>query len=195
MPKPATFPTLYDDALQISISRLKEFGYIDIGLSKSGVLTWSRRGEKTGSISIQSCSNSDSPSVQLDYNFRDQPRKYKVQLVSVPSNLGRGETWYFLCPVTQKRCRILYSIDGYFLHREAFKGCYYESQTRSKKWREMEKIYGDAFDLDRLYEKLYQKYFKKTYAGKPTKRYLKLITRIQRAESVPIDTIERLMVS
>ena len=127
MPRHPTFPTLYDDALQIGISRLKEFGYIDNGFNKSGILTWSSRGEKTGSISIRSASMDELPYIVLDYNFRDQPRNYKVQLVSSPSNLGKGKTWYFLCPVTEKRCRILYSIDGHFLHREAFKGCYYET--------------------------------------------------------------------
>jgi hypothetical protein len=164
-----------------------------MALNNSGTLTWSSRGEKTGSISIRSASMDELPYIVLDYNFRDQPRNYKVQLVSSPSNLGKGKTWYFLCPVTEKRCRILYSIDGHFLHREAFKGCYYESQIQSKKWREMDKLYGESFKLDSLNEQLYQKYFKKTYAGKPTKRYLRLINRIEGAESIPIDSIERMM--
>ena len=57
----------------------------------------------------------------------------------------------------------------------------------------MDKLYGESFKLDSLYEQLYQKYFKKTYAGKPTKRYLRLINRIEGAESIPIDSIERMM--
>ena len=63
----------------------------------------------------------------------DEPRNYKVYLTSTPSNLNRGEIWYFICPQTKKRCRKLYSIGGYFLHREAFNGCMYKIQIESKK--------------------------------------------------------------
>jgi hypothetical protein len=190
MPRHSTFPTLYDDALQISITKLKEYGYINNGFNKSGTLTWSSRGEKTGSISIGSKIIDEVPNILLKYNYKDQPRNYNVQLVSSPSNLGNGKTCYFLCSVTEKRCRILYSIDGHFLHREAFKGCYYESQIQSKKWRWMDKLYGDSFKLDSLYEQLYQKYFKKTYAGKPTKKYLKLRRKIDHAESNCFEAFE-----
>mgnify|MGYP006164102373 CR=1 FL=1 len=57
----------------------------------------------------------------------------------------------------------------------------------------MNKLYGDSFNLDDLYGQLGKKCFKKTYSGKPTKRYLTLITRIDDAESIPIDSIERMM--
>ncbi|MEH6405997.1 MAG: hypothetical protein V7767_01830 [Leeuwenhoekiella sp.] len=73
--------------------------------------------------------------MELDYNYKKEPRNYKVNLVSIPSNIGNGKIWYFLCPETNKRCRNLYSIGGYFLHRKAFKGAMYESQKQSKKWR------------------------------------------------------------
>ena len=58
----------------------------------------------------------------------------------------------------------------------------------------MNKLYGDSFKLDSLYEQLYQKYFKKSYAGKPTKRYLKLMRKIQCGESIPYGQIESLMI-
>ena len=115
---------------------------------------------------------------------------YKVHLVSVPSNLGKGIVWYFLCPETNKRCRKLYSIGGYFLHREAFKGCMYESQIQSKKYRQLDKTLGAYFRTDELYSQLYKKHLKKTYAGKPTKRYLRILEGIQRAENIYYEKIE-----
>ena len=136
----------------------------------------------------------ENPYLELDYKFGDEPRNYKVSLVSMPSNLGRGLIWYFLCPSTNKRCRKLYSIGGYFLHREAFNGCMYDSQTKSKKWRQMEKVYGAYFDSDKCYEQLYKKHFKKYYKGKPTKRYLKLKKIIDASEKMSHLDIERLMV-
>ena len=120
--------------------------------------------------------------LHLKYNFRGEPRDYKVQLVKKPSNLGIGEMWFFKCPQTGMLCRKLYSIGGYFFHREAFKGYYYESQLRSKNYRDLEKQYKGYFSLDRYYEELYSKNFKKTYRGKPTKRYLKLLEKIEKAE-------------
>ena len=195
MPKPYTFPTLYNEALQLSISKLKGWGYLVHGQIKSGTLNWSRHGKNTGSISITANTRSEQPYIELYYKYKDEPRKYKVYLTSTPSNLNRGKIWYFLCPHTKKRCRKLYSIGGYFLHREAFNGCMYESQTQSKKYRQLDKTLGAYFRTDELYSQLYQKHFKKTYAGKPTKRYLRIMEQIQKAESIPYHEIERAMLS
>ena len=188
MPKPHTFPTLYNEALQIHISKLKGWGYLDPEQFKSGTLNWSRNGNPTGSISIQVNTHSEQPYIELDYKYRDEPRNYKVYLTSTPSNLNRGEIWYFICPQTKKRCRKLYSIGGYFLHREAFNGCMYETQTQSKKYRQLDKTLGAYFNL---YSELCKKNFKKTYAGKPTKRYLRIMEQIQK----PYHEIERAMLS
>lgn len=111
-------------------------------------------------------------------------KAYIVRLVSVPSNLGKGLIWYFLCPQTNKRCRKLYSIGGYFLHREAFSGCMYDCQTKSKYYRKLDRMLGPYFRINRLYEQLHSKHFKTHYAGKPTKRYLRIKGQIQRAEQI-----------
>ena len=195
MPKPHTFPTLYNEALQIHISKLKGWGYLDPEQIKIGTLNWSSNGNPTGSISIKVDTHSEQPYIELDYKYRDVPRNYKVYLTSTPSNLNRGKIWYFICPQTKKRCRILYSIGGYFLHREAFKGCMYETQTQSKKYRQLDKTLGAYFKSDHLYSELYKKNFKKTYAGKPTKKYLRIMEQIQKAESIPYHDIKRAMLS
>ncbi len=181
MPKPHTFPTLYNEVLQISMSKLKECGYLIPELIKSGEIKWSSNGNPTGRISIHVNTHIEEPYIELDYKYRDEPRKYKVYLTSIPSNLNKGEIWYFLCPQTNKRCRKLYSIGGYFLHREAFNGCMYESQTQSKNYRQLDKKLGIYFRIDQLYEQLYKKHFKKQYAGKPTKKYLSIMNKINRA--------------
>ena len=192
MPKFPTFPTLYDEVLQINISKLKGWKYLNPEQLKSGTITWSTNGEKTASISITVNNNSKEPYIQLDYKYNDEPRKYRVWLVSVPSNLGVGKIWYFLCPQTLKRCRKLYLVGGYFLHREAFNGCMYDSQTKSKSWRQMVNVCGGYFELEKSYEEIYSKHFKKHYNGKPTKRYLKLMRKINKAEGIPISEIKKL---
>ena len=195
MPKPHTFPTLYDEVKTVSITFLTKHGYLKPNQLKVGSVHWSRNGENIGSISIRVCTHSENLFLEFDYKCNQVPIKYKVQLVSVPSNLGKGVIWYFVCPHTGKRCRKLYLADTYFYHREAFKGCMYEKQTQSKKSRYLDKTIGDYFKTDQLYEQLYKKNFKKQYAGKPTKKYLKLTQQIQKAESVSYHEIEQAMLS
>jgi len=71
----------------------------------------------------------------------------------------------------------------------------YEKQTQSKKSRQLDKTLGAYFQSDQLFEQLYKKNFKKSYAGKPTKKYLRLMEQIHKTESIPYHEIERLMMS
>ena len=192
MPRNRSFPTLFDGVLQLNISKLKELRYLMQGRRASGTVTWSRNGHETGSISITANMDKDDTYIQLDYKYRDEPRNYRIDIISIPSNLKKGYVLYFRCPQTGKQCRILYSIGGYFLHREAFKGCMYECQTKSKHTRHLDKIMDGFIQSDKLYEQLYKKHFKKTYNGKPTKKYLRLKEKIEKAESIPYHEIERM---
>lgn len=191
MPKPHTFPTLYDEVKTVSIFFLAKHGYLKPNQWKAGSVNWSRNGENLGSISIRVCTYSEKPYIEFDYQCNQQPIKYRAQLVSAPSNLGKGVVWYFVCPKTRVRCRKLYLADTYFYHRSAFKGCMYGTQTQSRKSRFFDKTLGVYFKSENLYIELNKKHFKKTYAGKPTKKYLKLTQQIQRAESIPYHEIER----
>jgi len=195
MPKFTTFPTLFDDLKTISISFLGKHGYFKPNQMLSGIITWSRNGNKTGSISIMVNTLTESPYLHLDYKYNEAPINYKVQLISTLSNLGKGVVWYFICPRTGKRCRKLYLADTYFYHRSAFRGCMYKKQTQSKKNRYFDKTLEKCFRTDQLFEQLYKKHFKKQYAGKPTKKYLKLTQQIQRAESITFQEIEKILKS
>ena len=192
MPKYSTFPTLYNEVLTLNISKLRQWGYLDPAQIKSGNVLWSRNKNNIGQISIKADTYSQKPYIELDYKYKNEPRKYKIYLTVVPSNLNKGEIWYFICPITNKRCRLLYCIDGYFLHREAFKGCFYETQTRSKQYREYKKTFDTVFDVEELYNELDKKYFKKTYSGKPTKRYLKILKRIDEIDKIPKSKFQKL---
>jgi hypothetical protein len=59
----------------------------------------------------------------------------------------------------------------------------------------MERVFGSYFKLDGLYEQLYSKHFKMHYNGKPTKRYLRLIQQINRAEHFNMSNIEQLFIN
>jgi len=179
MPKNSTFPTLFDECKTINISKLKEWGYLHEWQYNSFTITWSRNGEQIGAIDCKICNNNESNYIELNYKASEKPINYKVQLVTVPSNLGRGVVWYFLCPNTGKRCRKLYLVGGVFLHREAFRGCMYDKQTQSHKNRVTTRLMGKVFGSDKASEILHSKYFKVYYAGKPTKRYLRILKQMQ----------------
>lgn len=195
MARPHSLPDLYDYVLRLRLSLLKADGFMEPNRRASGTVSWSNRyGEKTASISIETNTATAEPYIELDYKYGGDPRKYRVGIVYVPSNLGKGLIPYFVCPSTGKRCRILYSIGGYFLHRDAFNHAMYECQTQSKKYRELDRLYGAHFRLDGNYMQLYKKYFRKKYAGKPTKRYLKIMRDIKRGEGIPYHEIEAMMI-
>jgi hypothetical protein len=175
-------PDLFDSTLRINISKLKGWGYLKPGQIVKGNIRWEENGNPAGSISIQVNAHSEHPYIELDYQYRDEPRRYKVRLVTIPSNLGKGKIWYFLCPVTKKRCRVLYCVGGYFLHREAFTGCFYGKQIRSKHSRRFDNTFGLVFDGLDYQEQIKRKHFKTHYAGRPTKRYLRLLQRIKNIE-------------
>jgi len=95
MPKFPTFPTIYDECKQICLSELKRWGYLNPDQYLSGVITWSRNGNETGSISITvNTINEDHPFIELKYTYGGEPRNYKVHLVSLPSTVMSGYDFY-----------------------------------------------------------------------------------------------------
>lgn len=184
----------FDEAYQIHASKLNRWKYFEEGEIRLGGLTWSSRGNKLGSISFRTNLKVSPPYIELDYTSSGSPINYKVLLERVKSNLGKGSIWYFKCPMTGKRCRILFGIGQGFFHREAFKRCYYETQTYSSKSRGLCKLADIAFGADKAYDKIHKKYFKKFYANRPTKRYQKLLNQIKLSESLPPGMAERLLI-
>jgi hypothetical protein len=183
MSRHSSIPTLFDECKTISITFLRKHNYLNQNNQSSGVMSWSRNGSTTGQISI-SVSMVNNPCLTLSYVCNGKPIKYDVRLISVPSNLGKGEVWYFVCPNTGKLCRKLYQGSIYFLHRDAFEGCFYDSQVQSHRNRALLKLYSLHFVTDKVYEERYRKYFKPCYNGKPTKRTLKLQQMLERYNTI-----------
>lgn len=180
MGRNSTIPTLFDNVLSFSIANLKKYNYLKFNHCNSGNLTWSRNGNKTGALSISVNTLDGNSYLELDYNFNDKPVRYRIELITKPSNLGKGVVWYFVCPVSGKQCRKLYLKGGKFIHRQCCNGYFYEKQTYSKKNRQLSKNFEYLFAAD----KVYVPYFKTIYKGKPTKRYLKLDKLVRKAKTL-----------
>lgn len=174
------FPTLFEDCKALSISDLKRWGYLKPEQYLSGVVSWYKgEGENkrvNASISISVNTYSENPFLELNYKHNETPIHYQVELTAIPSNIGKGVVWFFICPRTGTRCRKLHLVGGYFYHRSAFKGCLYEKQKHSHKTRNLFKYFEVIFG-NREPSKPIRNY----YAGKPTKRFKKAMDKDYKA--------------
>ena len=186
------YPKTVEDCKTISISRLKEWKYLTYG-KRNGSIHWSINGVQNSSINIVVEFTDFEKSIILNYKTNGKDICYKVYLESLPSNLGKGEVLYFVCPLTKKLCRKLYFENSYFLHRTAFKGIMYSKQLESKKNRNLIKVLDKVFLSDEVYKQRYKKYFKTFYNGKPTKKYLKLQNKIDTANKFPSNYLEQML--
>lgn len=114
------------------------------------------------------------------WNGEETELDYKIHLSFVPSNLGKGEVPYFLCPATGNRCRILYRTYGshIFKSRDAYsQTIFYPSQVSSKIY----KYCDEYWRLDKEIKKLKEETRNQThYNGKPTRRYKRLQRLIEK---------------
>lgn len=184
MPRHSSLPTLFDYCKSLTVSDLKRLGYLERGKKEVGIITWRQRGEITAQIYILVSWGATAPAFTLTYRINDAPRTVTIKLTAVRSNLGRGKLWYFICPHTSRRCRKLYLINGYFCHHSGFRSVFYEQQTLSAKSRGLYQYFRFFWGSENAYEQLYTKHFRKTYKGKKTKRYRRVLRDIERGEGI-----------
>ena len=167
-----------NEAARIELSFLLKKGYIQKGEAIRGTLNWSCRGELTGSITVVGTYFENEIWLRLLYKITDRSTgevkeyDYKIYLEALRSNLGKGEVLYFVCPVSGKRCRILYRAYGspIWKSREAYiNRLYYSGQICSKFNRKNERF----FRTEEALEKLEKMRRTSTYKGKPTKRAIR----------------------
>lgn len=118
--------------------------------------------------------------LEISYIWKEERVESTIRLTSIPSNIGNGKIWLFICPETGKHCRKLYLIGKYFSHKTAYKKIYYESQTHSP----IDRILYKFPKADKAKKLIESKYFRKNYKGKPTKRYLKCLKQINKSNQV-----------
>ena len=177
----------YEDCRRLKISDLKKLGCLTYGQHGTMPLIWKSNGEVTAKINIHLYITSEDPKIILEYTCNGDPRKYQIDLITMPSNLGRGVIWYFRCHYTGKLCRQLYLADGYFLHRSGLKNTIYSIQNYSKKSRQLYKYFGGLDSVDNAEKKIYAKYSKPYYNGQQTKWYkksMKYLKQLKNSENM-----------
>lgn len=173
------------DAITISIGKLNKWGYL--AEPTSGVISWQKGERLIADIIIYVDVSAASPFMELIYEFDGDPVHQTISLTPIPSNLGIGVTWYFTCPVTGKRARKLFFINGQFVRRDVNKGGMYFSQTLSQKERQLKKLTDGAF----AEKKMDDKHFTPFYKGLPTAKYKSIMKKMKKAEGLDMDELLR----
>lgn len=183
MPKNSTGAYTTGEAKKIDIDFLFKNGFIQKGATINRNLAWvDGQGNPCGNIGLLSVFTDDEKYIQLIYTLTDSDgekhkRDYKIYIEGVKSNLGKGYNYYFQCPVSNRRCKILYGAYGshYFKSRESYQNrIYYDCQIVSKHYYPMQRY----FSLDKKLQKLCREKHRETYNGKKT-RSVKRIDKVE----------------
>lgn len=133
-----------EDTAKITIQDLKTWGYLRQG-KRSGTLTISRNGEKTGSLGISVNFNNVYDSyIEFDYTLDGKPVRYSHRIELFPCNYGRYR-YYFICRNTGARVTALYLDNGYYASRHFHKMVYQCSRGHKNsfgiidKWQNLDK--------------------------------------------------------
>ena len=164
------------EARRLDLSFLLKKGFLKKNAKIQGVINWSIRDEPTGSMSILSNHSPDEKYIRVSYTVTGfdgvkTSLDYKVDLIEVESNLGKGKVLYMVCPESKKRCRILYLAYGAnkFKCREAYQNRLYFSTQKSSKLDFWNTKY---FEMVSKLEK-FGSLRTTTHKGVPTKRALR----------------------
>ena len=173
--------TTVEQATQLSIFKLKEFGLLTGYTATTLTWTWRLSGSKN---SIGILVDTEDLYAKVNYTTTDRSTgektdyDYKISLTTTPCNYG-GVRYWLICPLSindvycGRRTGTLYIASGgnYFGCRH----CYdlsYESRNESRLGR-FGNI-GYTIVADRKIEELYSQIKRWTYKGKPTKKARKL---------------------
>ncbi|WP_176168095.1 hypothetical protein [Novosphingobium mathurense] len=109
-----------EDMLALDIRALRRLGVIQPGECIIDTLHWSIGGLSASSVRLRvDLSNIErGGTMTVSGNMPDGTISQNIAIDRVPSSLG-GWRYYFLCPVTGRRCEVLYYTGGRFASRDA----------------------------------------------------------------------------
>lgn len=108
-----------EEALRLDMATLRQKRFLQPGRSVTAPIWWTRGGERAGSITLTvDLTSLDDAQARLSYTADGVPKVQLVQLVAEPCRFG-GHRFFWLCPVTWRRCTTLAYAAGRFASREA----------------------------------------------------------------------------
>lgn len=108
-----------ESAQRLDMRSIRRLGWLKPGAVCSGVMTWSRGGERVASMTITAnLTNQSAPFLTLAHTVGGEPHDLRIGMEAVPCRFG-GHRFYFICPRTWRRCIVLAFGGGQFASREA----------------------------------------------------------------------------
>lgn len=164
---------LHYQCKRIELSYILKSGIIQQGRTLQTTLNWTDK----SSITIKAKYDDYEKYLQLEYTHTDYEQKkqnlsYRISLMALPSNLGRGNVLYMICPVSGRLCRKLFLAYGsqYFKSIKAYNTrIYYTGQLSSKLDRSNERYWHFFSHIESSNKLRSQSHYK----GKKTKRKIR----------------------
>ncbi|HUD03113.1 MAG TPA: hypothetical protein VMR46_03855 [Candidatus Paceibacterota bacterium] len=183
-----------DRLLKLTVISLRKWGYFKEG-THTGTVKWTRSGFESMANVVSYIGESDK-SLQLTYtrpraDNRDMVMQYNVPLTTTLCHYG-GVRYWFICPVYHKlqycgrRVGVLYLGDDYFACRHCY-NLTYASRNAGGRYKGFVSIP----DLEAMEDKVKRTH----YAGKPTRKYRRLLQMEERFETGIIGLAKQLGVS
>lgn len=179
----------FDEVCQIDTAWLRDLGMLrQFPFGMTRFLSWDKNDHR--SLSVRATTgwvSATTAYLELDYSGSEGQVSDRIGLEGVTSNLGRGIVWFFVCPVSGKRCRKLYFLNGRFRSRHAFPSAMYRSQVepRSERgFRRLLTLHGTLKTPKIVWDDHDPMHFRRYYRGKPTKRYQAYLERGSKLEAL-----------
>jgi hypothetical protein len=163
----------FDDLPALSIFDLMKSGNLAPG-SESDITINVPTAQQAYSITLHITTKPPQPHICFSCTINGKAVNYVVNLTAAPMRISNCCLWYFVCPVSGTRCRKLYLVDGYFMHRNAINGAYYQ-QTLTSSIRSAVTHVSKLAAVGKMMDSVNAPYFRKTYANKPTRRYSRIL--------------------
>jgi len=157
-----------EETSRLTIDDLRIWGYLHLGF-RLGNLTFSRGGEKTGSLSFAVRLDEWGGTIKFNYllGHEKKPVEYEHRIEAFPCHFG-GHRYYFECRHCRRRVTVLYLSGGYYACRHCQRLAYEASQRHrapfeilnralnlENRAKELKK-YGHPRKANRLLERAYR---------------------------------------
>lgn len=158
---------------RIELSYLLKRNIIQQGRASETIISWN----DDSSISIKTKWSNQDKYILLEYTHTDyegnkRALSYRVSIIALPSNLGKGQVLFMVCPVSGKLCRKLFMAYGspYFKSIKAYQTrIYYTGQLSSH----LDRANDLYWHLHNRLESLPKKRNQSHYKGIETKRSIR----------------------
>ncbi len=163
----------------IDLKWLRTHKYLIKNSIRTGRLEWTSNSGRKSSVSVEINLTENQNYIELDYTSTDRHSgdkkdvKYRIHLTTTPCKMG-GIRYWMKCPLIKKgipcqnKTHKLYCSGDYFGCRQCHELSYHsKNENRKSKYFAM---FDKVMQVDKIAEAKY-KLKRKTYRGKPTRKY------------------------